>query len=50
LVSGCGLLGVEVEDPRGQRDVEGGVQPPGLGAGCAGLAEQPGRAGEGADV
>ena len=46
----CGLLGVEVEDPRGQCDVEGLVQPSGLGAGRGGLAEQSGRAGEGADV
>src|SRR5690606_10666148 len=28
----CGLLGGEVQDPRGQRDVEGGVQPADLGA------------------
>jgi hypothetical protein len=48
--AGCGLFGVEGEDPRWQRDVEGGVQPANLGAGLGGLAEQPGRAGEGADV
>ena len=46
----CGLLGVEVEDPGRERDVEGGVQPAGLVAEVAGLAEHPGRAGEGTDV
>ena len=46
----CGLLGVEVEDPGRERDAEGGVQPAGLVARVAGLAEQPGWAGEGAHV
>jgi hypothetical protein len=46
----CGLLGVEVEDPGRQGDVEDLVQPPDLGAGRSGLAEQPGRSGERADV
>jgi hypothetical protein len=44
------LLGVEVEDPGRERDVKGGVRPPGLVAGVAGLAEQPGGGGEGGDV
>ena len=46
----CGLLGVEVEDPGRQGDVEDLVQPPDLGAGRGGLAEHPGGAGEGAHV
>src|ERR687890_1391569 len=46
----CGLLGVEVEDPGRQGDIEDLVQPSDLGAGRSGLAEQPGRAGEGAHV
>ena len=50
LVRCCGLLGVEVEDPGRERDVQCGVQPAGLVAGVAGLAEHPGRAGEGAHV
>jgi hypothetical protein len=46
----CGLLGVEVEDPGRQVDVEDLVQLPDLGAGRSGLAEHPGRSGEGAHV